>query len=181
MKKFLAFCAVIVSIGLYFSSLLVANDAQFVGAKNCMICHKSRSRGDQWGKWSAGPHAKAFETLKSAASIAIAQKMGLSDPTKADKCLKCHVTAYGVAAAKLAAGFSFDEGVGCEACHGPGSLYKSMRVMNALRDGTQDPKAVDFNKGDEASCLKCHNQESPTYRPFNYTEAWAKIAHNIPE
>ncbi|MBN1481333.1 cytochrome C554 [candidate division KSB1 bacterium] len=180
MNKKVALCAVVGTWTLIVT-FLAAGDAHYIGAHKCMICHKSPSRGDQWGKWSNGPHIKAFETLKSEQSMAIAQKMGINDPTQADKCLKCHVTAHGAPAARLAADFSFDEGVGCEACHGPGSLYKSMQVMKALRDGTQDPKEVEFNKGDEATCLTCHNEESPTYRPFNYAKAWAKIAHNIPE
>ena len=32
----------------------------------------------------------------------------------------------------------------------------------------------------EEVCKKCHNPESPTYKPFNYAEASAKIAHPDP-
>lgn len=160
---------------------VLAADAQYIGAKKCMMCHKSEKRGNQWGKWESGPHAKAFETLKSEESKAIAKKMGIADPTTDDKCLKCHVTAHGVPAAQKEESFSHEEGVGCEACHGPGSLYKSMKVMKDLTAGTQDPAAVAFQKGDEKTCLKCHNEESPTYKPFDYKIRWAEIAHNIPE
>ncbi len=160
---------------------ILAADAQYVGSAKCMMCHKSEKRGDQWGKWSNGPHAKAFETLKNEQSKEIAQKMGIEDPTTADKCLKCHVTAHGVAAAQKADTFSMEEGVGCEACHGPGSLYKSMQVMKALTAGTQDHDAVAFKAGDEATCLTCHNEESPTYKPFDYKVQWGEIAHNFKE
>ena len=70
--------------------------------------------------------------------------------------------------------------VGCESCHGPGSLYKSNKVMKALAAGTQDAKAVSFLKGDEATCKTCHNEESPTYKPFKFAESWPKIAHPVP-
>ncbi|MBN1560267.1 cytochrome C554 [candidate division KSB1 bacterium] len=158
---------------------LLSAEAQYVGAKKCMMCHKNENRGDQWGKWSAGPHAKAYETLKSAESKAIALEMGIDDPLDGN-CLRCHVTAFAAPTAKVAEGFSHEEGVGCEACHGPGSLYKSMRVMKNLAAGTQDPDAVAFSRGDEQTCLACHNEASPTYRPFDFEKAWAKIAHNNP-
>ena len=179
MKKALTIL-VLFSVVAAFVLPMFAADAQYVGAKKCMMCHKSEKRGNQWAKWSAGPHAKAYETLKSEESKAIAEKMGIADATKDDKCLKCHVTAHGVAAAKKAATFSPEEGVGCEVCHGPGSLYKSMSVMKALAAGTQDAKAVEFKKGKE-TCVSCHNEESPTYKPFDFEKKWAEIAHNIPE
>jgi hypothetical protein len=78
---------------------VLSADAQYVGAKKCMMCHKSESRGNQWGKWSAGPHARAFETLKSAEAKAIAQEMGIDDPLDG-KCLQCHATAFDAPAAK---------------------------------------------------------------------------------
>jgi hypothetical protein len=180
MKKLLVILMITGLIAAFVIPVLAA-DAQYIGAKKCMMCHKSEKRGDQWGKWSNGPHAKAFETLKSEESKAIAKKMGIDDPTTSDKCLKCHVTAHGVAAAQKAETFSIDEGVGCEACHGPGSLYKSMKVMKALTAGTQDHAEVAFKAGDEATCLTCHNEESPTYKPFDFAKRWAEIAHNIPE
>jgi len=158
---------------------LFAADAQFVGAPKCMMCHKSERRGNQWDKWSSGPHAKAFETLKSEQSKKIAADMGIADPTTAEKCLKCHVTGHGSAA--KAETFSNSEGVTCEACHGPGSVYKSMKVMKALADGSQDAQAVSFMPGDAETCRSCHNPESPTYRPFDYDKKWALIDHSIPQ
>ncbi|RPI01730.1 MAG: hypothetical protein EHM72_05835, partial [Calditrichaeota bacterium] len=160
---------------------LLAADAQYVGSRKCMMCHKSESRGNQYGKWLESPHAKSYETLKSDASKAIAKKMGIEDPTTADKCLKCHITGHGVAAAVKAEGFEPTlEGVGCESCHGPGSLYKSMTIMKALNEGKQDAKAVAFVEGDEAVCLRCHNSESPTFKPFDYQTQFNEIAHNLP-
>ena len=180
MKKLLALFITIALCVAYILPLLAA-DAQYIGAKKCMMCHKSEKRGDQWGKWSEGPHAKAFETLKNEQSQQIAKEMGIDDPTKADKCLKCHVTAHGVPAAQKADSFDPTEGVGCEVCHGPGSLYKSMKVMKALYAGEQDPKEVAFKKGSKETCLECHNEESPTYKPFDFEKRWAEIEHTIPE
>ncbi len=158
-------------------SAFTLESAKYIGAKKCMMCHKGESRGDQYGKWLKSRHAQAFNVLKSDESKAIAQKMGIADATKAAQCLKCHVTGYGGAAAE---GFEpTAEGVGCEACHGPGSLYKSMSVMRALREKRQDPQKVAFENGKE-SCVRCHNAESPTYKPFDFAVEWPKVAHPIP-
>lgn len=179
MKKILAVLFVMSMVALYVIPALAA-DAQYIGAKKCMMCHKTEAKGNQWGKWEAGPHAKAFATLKTEEAKAVAKKVGVADPTTDVKCLKCHVTGGGQPATKFAAGFTQDEGVGCEACHGPGSLYKGMNVMKAITAGTQDLAAVAFENGTKA-CVKCHNQESPTYKPFDYAKFWAKIDHSMPK
>ena len=32
----------------------------------------------------------------------------------------------------------------------------------------------------ENQCKTCHNDESPTFKEFNFKEMWAKIAHPVP-
>lgn len=158
-----------------------AKEAQYIGTKKCKMCHMSKKRGDQFGKWKAGPHAKAFATLATDEAKAVAKKAGVSgDPQKAAQCLECHVTGFKAPATAKAATFNQSEGVGCETCHGPGSLYKSMKVMKALAAGTQDAKAVAFVKAGKETCLQCHNKKSPTYKPFNFEERWKEIAHPVP-
>ena len=70
----------------------------------------------------------------------------------------------------------FEINVGCESCHGPGSAYKSAGIMKnqklSLAKGLIIP--------DESVCVKCHNDESPTFKGFNYDEYVAKIAHDDP-
>jgi hypothetical protein len=55
-------------------------------------------------------------------------------------------------------------------------MYKGMSVMKnrelALQKGMIIP--------DEALCKQCHNEESPTFKGFNYAEYLAKIAHDDP-
>lgn len=174
--------SVFVALSCYMLAPLFSADAQYIGAKKCMMCHKSEARGNQYGKWLESSHAKAFETLKGAEAAAVAKKKGIADPSKADECLKCHVTGHGAPKSALAEGFvPTSEGVGCESCHGPGSLYKTMTIMKALYEGKQDPKAVAFEKGGKETCLRCHNEQSPTYKPFDYAERSKVIAHSIPK
>lgn len=151
-------------LGLFviFSSVVNAQDAKYIGAAKCKMCHNKAEKGEQYNKWLASPHAKAMQSLKGA------------DATN-PKCLKCHSTAAGVDQG-LIASITVVEGVSCESCHGPGSLYKVATVM-------KDQKAS-MAKGlilpDEKVCKKCHNEESPNYKGFNYKEYVAKIAHDDP-
>ena len=141
--------------------------AQYVGAAKCKMCHMGAKKGDQFAKWQASQHSKAFATLATEKAKEVAKKAGVEgDPQQSPKCLKCHVTGFEAPASAKAASYAQTDGVGCEACHGAGSAYQTMKVMKALRAGTQEAKAVGFLKGDEATCIKCHNPESPTYKPF---------------
>jgi hypothetical protein len=52
-------------------------------------------------------------------------------------------------------------GVHCESCHGAGKDYQSKKVMEnkdlAIANGLVMP--------DDKVCVKCHNEESPSYNP----------------
>ena len=139
-----------------------AQDFKYVGAAKCKMCHNKPDKGAQYAKWESSPHAKAMESLKGA------------DATN-PKCLKCHSTAASVDKSLLA-GIKVEEGVSCESCHGPGSIYKSAAIMKnqkmALTKGLIMP--------DESVCIKCHNSESPNFKGFNFDEYVAKIAHDDP-
>ena len=38
-----------------------------------------------------------------------------------------------------------------------------------------------LNIPNEKTCTKCHNPESPNYKPFNFNEFWEKIKHPVPK
>lgn len=149
----------------------------YVGLKKCKPCHIKH----QYKVWNDKAHAKAYEELASEQSLAVAKKLGLKEePQKSAQCLSCHVTAFGVADS-LKTKITLEEGVSCEACHGPGSDYWSMKVMKALSAGKQDPKAVGLRTQTEELCVACHNKKSPTYKPFKFKEAVQAIAHPYPK
>ncbi|MBI4168514.1 MAG: hypothetical protein HY510_01100 [Acidobacteria bacterium] len=144
-----------------FAGLLTAAEAQYVGQSKCKACHLNEHKA-----WAANAHARAIEVLKP------------EERTRAE-CLGCHTTGYG----KPAAAGTDLNGVQCEACHGPGSLYKSMDVMSkskyqadrasahatAVRAGLLGP--------DEKTCTSCHNQKSPNFKGFDFASAKEKIKH----
>jgi len=168
-----------------------AGEHVYVGVLKCKTCHKKEAIGDQYGVWVDGKHAKAYESLASDDSKKWAAEAGVDDPQADEKCLKCHVTAYGVPAERLAKTFEKTKnlGVQCEACHGAGKDYRKKKVMIdvdlAKSKGLVQPK--------EEDCTVCHNDESPAWKPDRYTradgskagfdfeQASEKIAHPVPE
>lgn len=153
---------------------------ELIGASKCKMCHKAKT-GDQWGIWEGSKHATAFTTLGTDAAKKIATEKGLGDPQTEEACLKCH-TSQGFLGRDVvinATGKYEDaEGVGCEACHGPGSDYKSKKVME---DAAAAKAAGLIMEKTEAFCTKCHNEESPTYKGFDLAERWEAIKHPAPE
>jgi hypothetical protein len=153
---------------------------QYVGAKKCKMCHMSKSKGAQFKIWQDSAHAGAYHTLttdKAKEVYAKAVPGGTDNPAELDKCLSCHSTGYGAAAEAFAETFDKTEGVGCEACHGPGSDYQKMSVMKdkdqSIAAGLVVPNAE--------TCTGCHNEKSPTYKDFDFDTFLAKIAHPAPE
>ena len=152
----------LLGLAVLLSSVAMAQDFKYIGAAKCKMCHNKPDKGEQYNKWEAGPHAKAMDALKG-------------DEKNDPKCLKCHSTAASVDKS-LVATIKVEEGVSCESCHGPGSVYKTAAIMKNQK--------LSLSKGlilpTEEVCVKCHNSESPTFKGFNFAEYSAKIAHDDP-
>ncbi|MFH1277075.1 MAG: cytochrome c family protein [Candidatus Eisenbacteria bacterium] len=152
----------------------------YTGAAKCKTCHSTAKSGGQYKLWEASLHAGAFKTLQTEAANKIAQEKGIKVPAaEAPECLGCHVTAHG-AAAEVRGAVTNEEGVGCESCHGPGSEYFKMSVMKQLYAGEIEGATVGLTEANEALCVTCHNEKSPTFKGFKFDEYAAKIAHPIP-
>lgn len=164
------------AIALLFSvSAVNAQKFKYIGANKCKMCHNKAATGQQFLKWSEAPHSKALASLASEEAMKIAKEKGIADPTTDASCLKCHST-YHAAAEGLRASITPTEGVSCESCHGAGSAYKSASVMRD-KEFAMEKGMIDAT---EAVCKTCHNEESPTYKGFNYAEAVKQIAHPNP-
>jgi len=111
----------------------------YIGADKCKLCHKI-----QFDSWSKTKHAKAFDSLKP-------------EDRQNKECVSCHVTG----------GKEDLPGIQCEACHGPGSDYKTIAIMK------DKPKAIaaGLKIPAEKDCVVCHNKKSPSFKGFNFAEA----------
>lgn len=121
---------------------------KYVGEKSCKACHKV-----EYDSWLTTPHANAWSVLKP-------------EEQKNPVCASCHMTGKTAADSMIV-------NVSCEACHGPGSEYKSMKAMkdHALS------VAAGVLPVDEKTCLQCHNKNSPTFKGFNFVEAMKTGIH----
>jgi hypothetical protein len=161
----------------------------YVGARKCRSCHRKEPIGNQYGVWEESRHAKAFETLAGDKAAEWASEAGVDDPQNDERCVKCHVTAYGVEEDRLSRKFKRELGVQCEACHGPGKDYAKKKVM-IDPDLAREKGLVSQS---EEVCVACHNHDSPAWDPerytladgtkvgFDYDLALEEIAHPVPE
>ena len=154
---------------------------KYGGVATCKPCHLTSKSGAQYKIWAKGPHAKAYETLATPKAKEWAKEADIEDPQKSEKCVKCHVTAYGVDAKLKGPKLKMAEGVSCEACHGPGSEYKKRKVMLDIYAGKVGGAKYGLVKPIKEVCVGCHNEESPAYQDFKFEELVAKIAHPIPK
>ncbi len=172
--------------------------ALFVGAEKCKICHNKAEDGAQYTVWSKADHSHAFSLLASPEAKETAKKLGIDDPQKSPKCLKCHSTVYNWTEVRVknidvkkdgTPRLTIEEGVSCESCHGAGSVYQPKKVMESFDASVK----AGMNPHPEKSCVKCHNEESPGWKNdrytlddgtkvgFDFTQAWEKIKHPNPK
>jgi len=177
----LAFATVLLAL-LSGSSLIAGDAAQYVGAEKCKNCHSAAAKGDQYGKWAKEDHAKAVEKLAGDAALKLGKEKGVAEPQKDKACLTCHVTAYDEPAASKGKKFDPTQGVQCESCHGPGSAHVKAR----LEGEESGDKPLKIPAGEivaiptAETCKKCHNEKSPSYKPFDYKKYLKEIAHPDP-
>jgi hypothetical protein len=174
----------------------------FVGSDRCKGCHTHQMECGIWeavipGSKKKHSHAKAFEALEKAAKKPSLRQF---DP----ECVVCHTIGYGFKSGYFGEKESTLKNVGCESCHGPGSLHVSAQdnqtYLPALspwklnKDGKYDknavlPSADKLQKGFNALapdeqrifknvnelCQKCHDTDNdPT---FKFETFWPRIQH----
>lgn len=171
-------------------SVIAAPDAAlYVGVKGCKMCHKKPEEGEQLAKWQESGHAKAIERLGTPEAKEVAKKLGIDDPQKSGKCLKCHSTSYNFGETLAVAELPVEEGVSCESCHGPGKNYKKKEIMKDRKQSV----ANGMIEQPKEQCKSCHNDTSPTWKAdrytlkdgtkagFDYEQAYDKIKHPRPK
>jgi len=164
-------------------SCLWAGEFEYVGVAKCKTCHsKERLGGTQFQHWEETAHAKAIETLKPGVKVEAKVKSAMDphkDYSSDPECLKCHTTGY----EKPAAEGAKLEGVQCEACHGPGSAYKSMKIMSKkkYRENRGEAREKAISAGlvfsTEEVCAVCHNQEGNNFEEFDFETKVEQVKH----
>jgi hypothetical protein len=156
---------------------------KYIGSEACGKCHEHA-----YNIWKASKHSHAYQTLVDAKHPSLRQFDG--------ECIVCHTVGFG-----YKTGFTNEkdtprlENVGCESCHGPGSLHKANPKNQEWRDRMNQPWLDARKKGNaqaknhaiENVCISCHDMENDvtwTHDPNNkkdpFIEKWIKrkILHN---
>jgi YVTN family beta-propeller protein len=139
--------------------------------------------GHQFSKWRLSPQARAYTALAQPEAREIAKLSGITEePHRAKMCLGCHSTASEEEAWRHGEEFHLEDGLQCEACHGPGSEYAVREIMmdkpRAIANGLIIP--------DRDSCAVCHRAKGShdavlKKKPFQLDEALLRIAHPFPK
>ncbi|MGQ9618544.1 MAG: multiheme c-type cytochrome [Candidatus Aminicenantia bacterium] len=170
---------ILLVIGFFFIAVsFVYSQHTYIGVDKCKICHKAEAKGNQYGKWLESKHSKAYQLLATPKAEEIGGKTGIKNPSESEKCMSCH-SPYGNIAPELKA-----DGVGCEACHGPGSDYKAMNIMKDRALAQKNGLIIHENENTiKTHCLNCHKKDNPYHSvpEFDFTTAWKTIAHPIPK
>jgi len=152
----------------------------YVGASKCKMCHNTPAWGKIYDKWAATKHATAYATLANEQSKTIAKGMKIEDAQKSAKCLVCHVTGYDAPAKLKGATLTLEEGVSCEACHGPAGDYLASHIKKDKALAKADGLILPTEALSKQLCEKCHNKQSPTFKEFKYAEAVKLVEHHKP-
>jgi hypothetical protein len=138
-----------------------------MGVVNCAnsLCHGSvqpwkdaNVLQNEYVTWSrVDKHARAYKVLFNEQSARIARNLGLGNAAEAKVCLDCH--AHNVAKAQRGERFKFDDGVSCEACHGPSERWLSKHVEDGAKHaGNLEAGLFPTDDPTERArlCLSCH-------------------------
>lgn len=172
MKKILLLILIVATV-VALALFLAAQERTYVGSSACKLCHKSEQQGRQYTLWEATLHAKSFASLSTAKAAEIGKAMGVAAPPESPQCLGCHAPLAAKAPAFKA------EGVTCEVCHGAGSGYRKLNIMQDQAKAVQNGLVHYADAGAiEAHCLGCH--QNPHGVAFDFKKAWDKIKHPVP-
>lgn len=181
MKNFILGLFLIIIIATFTSNISGKSFSRkygYTGVKVCRECHGEDAIGNQYKIWAASPHAKGYLVLTGKKAEDIAALKGFAEPAKNKKCLKCHTTGGGESASVSG------EGVGCEACHGPGEKYhtagnhvdyssRENGYRRAIKLGMKPILGITSLSRREKLCLSCHTDSRPCYEydlkdPYKY-------------
>jgi len=147
-------------------------EGMFVGVASCAGsgCHGSTQPlkatdvlQNEYFTWlNRDKHAQAYNVLFSDRSARVARNMKLRGKAFEERiCLECHST--WVPESRQAVRLDREDGVQCEACHGPSGGWRSQHTdsgwthADSVKAGMRDLRSIDVRG---SLCLTCHQGDS---------------------
>lgn len=144
-----------------------SNISKYLGPGSCAAaaCHGNIApqatasvRQNEYTIWVVQDrHASAFRALQNPVSQRMGRLLGIGKPEQSTKCLACH--ALHVPSGQKGRNFDANDGVSCENCHGPSSLWLGNHSMKGWgRAKSLSAGMVDVWDPVRRSeqCLSCH-------------------------
>ncbi len=122
---------------------ITGDKAIYVGSQKCIQCHAGLTY----------PHVERWLRIKfkSLDLVKKAPDYIAGDEEYRKTCLKCHTTGYDEATGEYS-----EEGVTCEACHGPGEVYSHFMEIGRASEGRKIAKLGTYGTSYNA-CGPCHH------------------------
>lgn len=148
-------------------------EAKFVGSAKCKKCHE-----EAYKVWKDSAHSHAYQTLVDATGPANRQ----FDP----ECIVCHTVGF-----NYVSGFTSEKAtpelkdVGCESCHGPGSVHVANSKNKEWQRRLNPWKYIDDAKkrafATDQFCQRCHDLDNDVnWKNGAFEKKWKLIAHPTP-
>ena len=127
----------------------------YVGQDVCLECHTPDSPDGSCTMETLAEHVQAYQALSKPEAGDIAALSGIvRHPTRSLLCLQCHATAAEVGPRWTTSTFKFEDGVQCEACHGPGSFHVEVYRQPQGVQAPEERRSI--RRGDRSKCELCH-------------------------
>ena len=122
---------------------ITGDKAIYVGSQKCIQCHAGLTypHVERWLRIKF----KSFDLVKKAPDYIA------GDEEYRKTCLKCHTTGYDEATGEYS-----EEGVTCEACHGPGETYSYFMEIGRATEGKKIAKLGTYGTSYNV-CGPCHD------------------------
>jgi len=133
--------------------------AIFVGRQVCVSCHDAGGAAHVCTAEAGEAHGKSYRALLRPEALSIAYMTGTGEaPRDSQLCLGCHATGADEGPRFWEPTFRIEDGVQCEACHGPGSDHARARRVASKRTGETrafDEERLTISPKSDL-CKSCH-------------------------
>jgi 2',3'-cyclic-nucleotide 2'-phosphodiesterase (5'-nucleotidase family) len=158
------------------------SEPTYIGSEKCKKCHQYA-----YDIWKDTPHSHAYQALVDAKRPSNRQFDA--------ECIVCHTVGFGFQGGFQSAGKTPNlKDVGCESCHGPGSLHAENKDnkewQKRMSLGWWKDPAKPLNPAEESVrqgkidlflCQKCHDSDNDvTWINGAFAGKWKKIDHSAP-
>jgi hypothetical protein len=153
-----------------------AQREEYLGASYCSACHTRPQRPaftddyvllTEYEKWkSEDKHSRAFEILKEPRAVQMGKILNIADVTRDAQCLNCHAANVPVEL-RAKDSFKIEDGVSCDACHGPSSRWMVPHSQKQWRREPMEAKEklgmIDVRDPVKRArmCFSCHVGDAP--------------------